>query len=215
MALMVPLVESVVRRELTAHRGLSLGVVTAVATNSSGDGSHHLDVNVRLHGGDLELQHVPVAVSRPGWSAVPRVDDLVVVGFVDGDPNGGIVLGVLHHADAPSPQAAADEVVDAVPDEGGDARRLAIVLPNGNEVVIADEQVTVTMGGTSLVIASDGDVTVEARGDVTLKATGALTLEGGTGATLKGPTVDVEASGAAKLKGATTTVAGTISFGAG
>jgi phage baseplate assembly protein gpV len=215
MAMMVPLVEAVVRRELTAHRGLSLGVVTAVATNSSGDGTHHLDASVRLHGGDLELQHVPVAVARPGWSTVPRVDDLVVVGFVDGDANGGIILGVLHHADAPSPTAAADEVVYAVPDSGGDARRLALLLPNGNEVVVADEQVTVSMGGTSLVVSSGGDVTIDAQGDVSIVAAGALSLEGGSGASLKGPTVDVEASGAAKLKGATTTVAGAISFSAG
>lgn len=215
MAMMVPLVEAVVRRELHAHRGLSLGVVTAVATNSAGDGTNHLDVNVRLHGGDLELQHVPVAVARPGWSAVPRVDDLVVVGFVDGDANGGIVLGVLHHADVPSPQAAADEVVYEVPDDGSDARRFALLLPNGNEVVVADEEVTVSMGGTSLVITSGGAVTIDAQGDVTLKAAGALALEGGTGATLKGPTVDVEASGAAKFKGATATISGTISFSAG
>jgi uncharacterized protein involved in type VI secretion and phage assembly len=146
---------------------------------------------------------------------VPRIDDLVVVGFVDADPNGGVVLGVLHHADAPSPQAAADEVVYAVPDAGGDARRFAIVLPNGNELVVADEEVTVSMGGTSLVVSSGGDVTIEAQGDIVLKAGGALSLEAGSAATLKGANVTVEASAAAKLKGATTTVAGTISFSAG
>lgn len=215
MTVIVPLIEAVARREIDARRSLALGVITEVFTNGSGDGTNHLDANVRLHGGDLELQHVPVAVSRPGISLVPRVDNLVVVGFLDGDVNGGVILGVIHDADTPSPQADAEEIVYEVPDDGGDARRFEMKLPNGNTLTVTDDEVVVSMGGTSLTVESGGNVTVEAQGDITLKASGKLALEGTAGATLKGPTVDVEASGAAKLKGATTTVAGNISFSAG
>lgn len=215
MSVVVPLIEAVTRRELLGHRTISLGVVTEVFTNGAGDGANHLDAHVRLQGGDLELQHVPVAVSRPGLSVVPPVDSLVVVGFLDGDVNGAVILGVIHDADTPSPQASADEVVYEVPDPGGDARRLELKLPNGNTLTVTDDKVEVSMGGSSLVVESGGNVTIEAKGDVSLKASGKLSLEGSAGASLKGPTVDVEASGAAKLKGATTTVAGNVSFSPG
>ena len=102
-----PLMAEVARREVAAHRSLGLGVVTEVFTNDGGSGDHHLECSVRLHGSALVLTNAPVAVARPGLSAMPRVDDLVVVGFVDGDVNGAIVLGCLHAADVPPPDAMA------------------------------------------------------------------------------------------------------------
>lgn len=223
MSAIVPLMEAVVRRELAAHRTLSLGVVTEVFTNASGDGTHHLDAHVRLHGGPLVLQHVPIVVGRAGVSAAPRPDDLVVVGFLDGEPNGALVLGVVHGAATPSPQAEPDEVVYEVPDPEGDVRRLELRLPNGNTVTVKDAEVRVDMGGTSLVVESGGNVTVESAADITLKAngnlslqaTGNMSLEAQGNASLKGIAVSAEAQGAAKLKGATTTIAGICSFSAG
>jgi uncharacterized protein involved in type VI secretion and phage assembly len=215
MSGVVPLIEAVARRELTAHRTLSLGVVTEARTNDGGNGDHHLDVDVRLHGTSMVLQRVPVAVGRIGFSAVPRVDDLVVVGFIDGDVNAAIVLGVIHDADTPSPDAAPDEVVYEVPDGSGGDRRLELLLPNGNVVTVKDSEVRIAMGGTSIVVEGDGNITLESAADMTLKAQGSLTLEAATTATLKGVSVSVEASGTAKLKGATTTIAGTTSFSSG
>jgi uncharacterized protein involved in type VI secretion and phage assembly len=204
----------VARRELAGHRSLGLGVVTEVFTGGSGD--HHLDCHVRLHGSGLVLQDVPVAVARIGVSAVPRVGDLVVLGFVDGDVNGAIVLGVLHADGAPPPDAAADEVVYEVPDAGGSARRLELRLPNGNTLTVTDSAVDVVMGGTTLKVEADGAITVEAMGDITLKSNGALALEAATNATLKaGAAVTVEGSASATLKGATTSIAGITSFRAG
>jgi uncharacterized protein involved in type VI secretion and phage assembly len=214
MTSFVPLMTEIARRELAAHRTLALGVVDDVFTNEGGSGDHHLECNVRLHGSALVLQNVPVAVTRVGWSAMPRTGDLVVVGFVDGDVNGPIVLGCLHGQDTPPPDAAPDEVVYEVPDEGGE-RRFELRLPNGHLVTVKDAELTVTMGSTKLTIEGDGAVTVEAGGDITLKANGALKLEAATTATLKGANVTVEGSAAAKLKGATTTIAGMTSFAAG
>jgi uncharacterized protein involved in type VI secretion and phage assembly len=211
----VGLMTEVARRELATQRSLAFGVVTEVATNEGGSGDHHLDCGVRLHGSGLVLQHVPVAVGRVGLSAMPRVGDLVVLGFVDGDVNGAVVLGVIHADGMPPPDAATDEVVYQVPDEGGDARRLELRLPNGNRLTVTDAAVEVVMGGTQLTVEGDGAVTVEAAADITLKANGSLTLEAASTATLKGASVTVEGSGSATLKGATTAIAGITSFRAG
>ena len=214
MTALVPLIAEVARRELAAHRGLALGVVDAVFTNEGGGGEHHLECNVRVHGSALVLQNIPVAVGRPGLSAVPRVGDLVVVGFVDGDVNGAVVLGTLHAAATPPPDAAADEVVYEVPDEGGE-RRFELRFPNGSKVTLTDSKVTIAMGSTTVTVEGDGAVTVDAAGDITMKAKGALNLEATSTATLKAANVTVEGTASATLKGATASIAGMTSFKAG
>lgn len=213
---LVNVMTEVARRELAATRGgLALGVVTEVFSNDGGSGDHHLDCHLRLHGSGLVLQHVPVMVSRVGLSALPRPGDLVVLGFVDGDVNGPVLLGVVHAQSTPSPDAKPDEVVYEVPDESGDVRRFELRMPNGNTVTVKDKTVEVAMGSTKMTIEGDGAITMEAGGDITLKATGALKLEAGGTATLKGASVTVEGSGSATLKGATTSIAGITSFKAG
>jgi len=209
----VSIVEAITRRELAAHRGLGLGVVTEVFTNGDGQGTNHLDVHVRLHGSDMVLQHVPVSVSRVGLNAMPRVGDLVVIGFIDADINGAVVLGVIHDADTPSPQADAGELVYEVPDSDGD-RRAEIVLANGNTVTVKDSGVTIAMGGTTLQVEADGNITLEAAGDLVFKAQGSVSIEAQATATIKAVGVDIEASGQAKLKGASTAIAGVTSFSA-
>lgn len=214
MSTVVPLIESIARRELDAHRTLSLGVVSEVFTNADGSGQHHLDAHVRLHGSDMVLQHVPIVVGRIGVNAVPRIDDLVLVGFLDGDINGAVVIGVIHDADTPSPEAGPDELVYVVPDDGG-TRRAEIEMPNGNTVTVTDDAVTVTMGSTSLVIEADGNITLEAGGDLVMKASGSVAIEAGTGVSIKGGTeVKVEGSSSATFKSPMNTIAGMTSFSA-
>ena len=215
MTAILDLMAAVARRELAAHRTLALGVVTEAFSNDGGGGDHHLDCHVRLHGSGLVLQHAQVAVGRPGLSALPRAGDLVVLGFLDGEVNGPVVLGVVHAQGAPSPDAKCDEVVYEVPDPGGDGRRMEVRLPNGNRLTVKDSVVEVVMGGTKLTVEADGAISLEASGDIALKANGSLSLEAAGTATLKGSSVTVEGSGSATLKGATTTISGITSFGAG
>lgn len=215
MSNVVPLIEAVTRRHLAAHRTLSLGVVTEVRTNDGGAGDHHLDLDVQLHGTEMVLQRIPVAVGRIGLSMVPRVGDLVVIGFLDGDVNGAVVLGTIHDADTPSPDAQPDQIIYEVPDGGGGEKRIEIVLPDGNSVTVSDSGVTIIMGGSSLSIENGGAVSIESAGDITLKAATAVTIEAGTTVSISGLEFSAEASASAKLKGAITTIAGQTSFSAG
>ena len=212
----VDLMSEVARRELAARRSsLALGVVTEAFSNQGGSGKHHLDCHVRLHGSPLVLQNVPVTVGRTGLSALPRPDDLVVLGFLDGDVNGAIILGVVHAQGTPPPDAKSDEVVYEIPDAGGDARRIELRLPNGNTLTVTDKAVEVAMGSTTVTVGDNGAITMEAATDITIKANGALKLEAATTATMKGASVTVEGSASATLKGATTSIAGITSFKAG
>ena len=215
MTMLVPVMRALVRDELAERRGIALGVVTTVFTNEGGSGDHCVAANVRLRGSALELQVVPVVCGRIGLSSAPRVGDVAVVAFVEGDLNSAVVLGFLYDSKSLPPDAKATEVVYMVPDdEESGVRRLAVLLPNGNEVRVEDKLVSVTMGGTSLKIEADGAITLESAGDLVLKSKGAVKIEATGAASLKGASVSVEGSSAAKLKGATTTIAGTTTFSA-
>ena len=223
MSLVVPVLRAVVRDELADVQPVALGSVTAVMTNADDTGAHNVEVNVRLHGSALEMQRVPVAASRIGLSAAPREGDTAILAFVGGDLNGPIALGFLHDDQRHPPQADPDEIVYKVPDDGSSARRVEIVLTNGNTVTVLDENVTITMGDTKLDVAADGAVTVDAATDLVLKAGGDVKIEAGgnfevkasTNATLKAEAnATVEGTSGATLKGATTTIAGITSFSA-
>jgi phage baseplate assembly protein gpV len=217
MSLFVPTVRAIVRAEIDQRRDLALAVVTQVFTGAE----DYLAVNAQLRGSDLELQKVPVMVGRAGISAIPRVDDLVVIGFLHGDVNAPLVLGHVYDDAAPPPDAKPDEVVYVVPDEESDeARRLHVELPNGNTLTVTDSKVSVIMGGTTIEVEADGsikltaaaDLELNADGDIKLKAGGNVNIEAGGDAVLKGTSVTAEGSGEAKLKGANVSIAGNTSF---
>lgn len=177
---LLPVLQAIVRDEMpSATAGLQLGVVTEVFSNSGGSGDHNLEVGVRIRGSALELQRVPVCASRPGMSSLPRVGDLVLVGFVAGELDGAIVIGVLHTDQVPSPEAEPGEVVYVVPDDDDSStRRVHVELPNGNTLTVKDSLAQVTIGGTTLTL--DGDkVAIEASGDIELTAGGNLKVEAG------------------------------------
>jgi uncharacterized protein involved in type VI secretion and phage assembly len=224
MSAVVPVIQAIVRHEMSSSRGLTLGSVTQVTTNDGGSGDHNLEVNIQLHGSELELQRVPVAVGRLGLSVAPREGDMAVVGFAEGEVNGPIVIGFLYDQQNHPPDAGPEEIVYEVPDAGSDKRRVELKLPNGNLLTVLDDKVTVKMGASKLVVESDGNIILEAAGDLVLKAGGDVAIQAGKDASIKADmnvtakaslNATLEGSAAAKVKGATTTIAGITSFSAG
>jgi phage baseplate assembly protein gpV len=209
---LVPLMEAVARREVHGMRTISLGVVVDVRSND-GTGERP-SVDVRLHGTELVLHRAPVAQGRIGLSVLPRVGDLVVVAFVDGDLNGPIVLGSLYDDATEPPEAAPDQVVYEVADTDGDVR-FEVRLPNGGTVSLADGGLTVDLGGTTVAVESGGGVTIEAAGDLTLKSNGSISIEAAATVDITGNGgASVSSSGTLELKGAINTIAGTTQFSA-
>lgn len=217
----IPTLRAIVRDELRQRRGFALGIITQVFSNEGGSGDSHLAVNVRLRGSNLELQKVPVMVGRRGVSVLPMTDDLVVLGFVEQDLDGAIVIGFVYDESAAPPDAKADECVYHVPgDEDAALRRLHLELPNGNTLTVRDEEISVVMGGTTVTVEADGsiklkaagDVEVNADGDLSLKAGGAIKIEAGSDLKMSGASVTVEGQGEAKVKAPSVSLAGNTSF---
>jgi phage baseplate assembly protein gpV len=213
MTAIVPALRALIRQELAAARQLELGVITQVSSNEGGAGDSSLEVNLRVRGSAVELQKVPVMVGRRGLSCLPRVGDMVVVGFVGGALNAPVVLGAIYDDQVLPPDAAPDEILYVVPDDAADGkRRLEVQLPDNRTVTIEDAKVVITLGSTKVIVEADGAITLEAGGDINLKAQGAIAIEATGEATLKGSLVTVEGQSSAKLKGSSTTIAGNTNF---
>ncbi|HET7504976.1 MAG TPA: phage baseplate assembly protein V [Kofleriaceae bacterium] len=221
MSALLSTMRALIRAELARTRAPALGTVTQVYPRaSSGDKENH-QVDVKLLDSAVELPRVPVAVPRIGWSALPEVDDLVVVVFVGGDLNAPIVVGCVYDDQAHPPVAKAHEVVYQPPeDEDASVRRLHVELKNGGKLTLDEDKLTIELGDTSVVVNRDGDLTIKAKGkihlesdsDIEIVAGGDLKLEAQGSATAKGMSVTVEGQSAAKVKGAQVTLAGITQF---
>ncbi len=111
MSDLIDVIRRVVQQELAQQRGSLLGVVTAVFPHEDKDDDNNYEADVRLKHEDLELRKVPIAVGHIGIAAPPRVDDLVLVQFVNGDLNQPLILGRFYHADDRPPLHHEDEIL--------------------------------------------------------------------------------------------------------
>jgi uncharacterized protein involved in type VI secretion and phage assembly len=89
-------------QEITQQRTTHLGKVTATFPHASDDDNNNYEVSVKLKHEDLELARVPLAVPHIGVAAPPRVGDLVLVQFINGDLNQPVVTGRFYTEEGPN-----------------------------------------------------------------------------------------------------------------
>jgi phage baseplate assembly protein gpV len=193
----VGLIQAVVRDELRGFKTAELAVVTALYAHQSAGDQNNYECDVRLRDSGLELKRVPVATQRIGAVAIPNVDDLVLVQYLQGDVHSALVTARLYNDKDRPPEAHPRELVYVSPDpaESG-VRRLSLELPNNNKVLVDDDQLVVEMGRTRLTVNHDGAVIVDS-GNQNIT----LTDQGGGNAV----TIDVQ-QGQVTVKGQTKVV---------
>lgn len=103
MSGLVEWIRQVVQQELAQQRTSLLGVVTAIFPHSAADDEHNYEASIRLKHEGLELPKVPIAVNHMGLATPPRVGDLVLVQFINGDLNQPVITGRFYHADERPP----------------------------------------------------------------------------------------------------------------
>lgn len=212
---------ALVREEHDRRRFPELGLVTQVFSKGDEGGKENHQVGIKLPASGVELLWAPVAVGRLGLSALPRVGDMVLVVFVNGDINSPIVVGSLYDYQQHPPKATGDEVVYQVPDDAASGvRRLHIELPSGATLTMDDDKLSVVYGSTKLDVNRDGSVEIESGSSVSIKSSSDLTLEAQGNISisaqqnldLKGLQVNAQAQAAASLKGAQISLAGITQF---
>lgn len=221
MSDLVGVLRAIVRDELARHRPPELGTVTQVHARTGDDDKSNHQINVKLRGSSVELQRVPVTVTRLGWSALPNEGDLVLVQFVGGDLNAPVVVGCLYDDQAHPPVAQPHEVVYQPPDDAdSNVRRLHLALTNGATLTVDDDKLSITLGDTVVEVQRDGDVSIQAKGklhlaaqgDIEVEAQGDLKLSAQGTLSAKGLSVAVEGQSDTNVKGPQLTLAGVTQF---
>jgi len=108
----------------------------------------------------------PHAGNGHGWVSLPEIDDEVLVGFENGNPNYPVALGSLYTKDNAPPDDSKDS----------DNNVKMFITKGGNVFSIGDaggsEAITLSQGDNSLVLSLDGPkITIESKGgDISIKA---------------------------------------------
>jgi hypothetical protein len=176
-ARLLDIIKQVVRQEMSRQRASLLGVVTEIFPHASEDDDNNYEVTVRLKHEDLELRRVPMAVGHIGMAVPPRLDDLVMVQFINGDLNQPVVTGRFYHADERPPLHHGDDVLfeQRIPDGKLNHLRFAA---DGSIVIQRDvtspEDNSAALAGIK--IDPDGNIEIKAGDSIVITLTNEDTI---------------------------------------
>jgi len=182
--------------QITSMQGLQIGVVTEI----EGDPENEFRVRVRLtsisdSGAGVWARLSSFQASNGhGAFFVPEIDDEVIIGCINNNPDVPVILGKLYSSSRPAPYpfnddntikgfVSKDNTKIIINDEDKSAE---ISTNNGNKLLISDAEkgfVLEDENGNKLMMNSDG-ITLESAMDLNLKANANINIEG-TNSTLK------------------------------
>ena len=204
-ALLFDSVSRIARHEALARAVASVGVVTSIFPN---EGVPDHAVTVQLRDSGLVLPRVPVAVGAMGFAAIPAVDDLVLVAFLEGDLNAPVVVGRLYHPDQEPPKHKAGQLVLRLPsgasqpslncEINADPPSLLLTLPGDVKLEIVKGKLTVVVGDVNITLEGSGRLTAAVgEASLTMKKDGSVAIKSQK---FKLDATDVEISAQAKVK---------------
>ncbi|MEF9919180.1 MAG: type VI secretion system tip protein VgrG, partial [Eubacterium sp.] len=175
---------------IPAIKGLHVGIVTQLEGDPNGEDR----ILVKIPIINNEEQGIWCRVASPdagenrGVFFRPEIEDEVIIGFVNEDPNNAIVLGMLHSSGKPAPIPASDdnhqkgivtrsEMKVLFDDE---KKSIGIETPAGKKITLdEDKGVIVIEDENSNVITIDSKgIKMESAGNIELIASGDVTIEG-------------------------------------
>ncbi|MEB3295800.1 MAG: phage baseplate assembly protein V [Synechococcales bacterium] len=172
MSQIIQLIQRMIQQELAQQRTSLLGVITQIFPHTAADDDHNYEATVRLKHEDLELPKVPIAVTQMGLAGSPKVGDLVLVQFINGDLNQPVITGRFYHADQPPPLHNAGDMLYEHEDSNGKFNQLRF---NADGTIYLQKEVTKrednSEAKTSIKIdGSSGDLEIKA-GEITITIT--------------------------------------------
>jgi uncharacterized protein involved in type VI secretion and phage assembly len=210
--------------ESVAHRAQVFGVVPAIVTNNDNPGEGSAKpmgmVKVKFPTLSIDMESTWARIAQPlagpetGFYLMPQVNDEVLVAFENGDFNRPYVVGSLWNGtDKLPPEAQNLDAADRAKlhllktkeksifllDDRANTKSIELKTSEGHHIIIDAKNKKIelkTAGGHEIVIDDGGQ-------KITMK-TGQQSVEMASGGiTLKGSVVNVEATGAVNIKGAT------------
>ncbi len=211
-ALLYDSVSRIARHEATARPSAAVGVVTSIFPS---DATPDHAVTVKLRDSGLVLPRVPIAVGAMGFAAIPAVDDLVVVAFLEGSYHAPVVIGRLYHPDQEPPRHKDGQLVLRLPsgsdpadlncEIASDPVSILLTLPGDVKVEILKETISLTVGDLSVKLeaAGGGRLTAAAGGTtITMKPDGDLTMKSAAKIKIEGSEIEIAGQAKVKISGA-------------
>ncbi|GAB4107762.1 VgrG-related protein [Echinicola sediminis] len=173
-----------------AIKGLQIGIVTQLEGDP--DGEDRILVKLPIVNSEEQgiwcRQACLDAGEERGVSFRPELEDEVIVGFINEDPNDAIVLGCLHSSAKPSPLPGSDDNHEkGIVTRSGikmifddDKSSFVLETPNGNKLSLSDDEGAISLedeNGNKVMMNGDG-ITIESSKDLNLKATGDINVQG-------------------------------------
>jgi Rhs element Vgr protein len=208
---------------IPAIKGLHTGIVTQLESDPNGEDR----ILVKIPIINNEEQGIWCRVASPdagenrGIFFRPEIEDEVIIGFINEDPNNAIVLGMLHSSGKPAPITASDdnhqkgivtrsEMKVLFDDE---KKSIGIETPAGKKITLdEDKGVIVIEDENSNIITIDSNgIKMESAGNIEIKATGDVKIEGTNVSISATAQFKAEGSAGAELSsGATAILKGSI-----
>jgi uncharacterized protein involved in type VI secretion and phage assembly len=189
----VEAMKGIAQLELNRLHMPTLGVVTSIFPHSSASDKDNYECNVRLKNADVELRKVPIATQCIGLAGIPRVGDLVLLVFINGDINAPIAVGRLYNDEDRPPLNNAEEIIYVPPYKANpNVRRIYFEFPQGMIFKITDEEVDIKAADTKVIILRNGDVTIESKKNINVIADGDANLKSKGDMTIKGASIKIE-----------------------
>ena len=171
---------------LAAVQGLQIGVVTQLENDP--DGENRILVRMPIISGDEQGIWARVSTLDAGKERgsffLPEIGDEVIVGFINGDPDHPVVLGMMNSSAKPAPLTAKDDN-----HEKGfttrskmkfifndDKKSVVLETPKGKKITVDEDagiikieddfSNKITMDSSGIALESPKDITIKATGDV-------------------------------------------------
>ena len=189
----------------SAAHGLQIAKVVAL----EGDPADDFRIKISLpcfNGENTEIwarYATATAGDKRGVFCFPEIDDEVVIGFVDQNPNNPIVLGSLYSNKMASPQTLSDDnnvkgiyLKSGVKLEVNEEDKIITVeTPGNNKLVLNDKDGKIEIGD-----ANGNQIVMDNQG-IVIKSAGKMSLETTSDMALKGVNLTSEASASYKASG--------------
>lgn len=175
---------------LPAIKGLHIGVVTQLEEDP--DGEDRILVKIPIINSEekgiwCRVSSLDAGENRGAFFR-PELEDEVIVGFINEDPNYGVVLGMLHSSAKPAPITAADDNHEkgfVTRSEmkvifNDDKKSILIETPAGKVITLDEDagEIKLEDEHSNVITMNDSGISIESAGEISIKATKDLTLEG-------------------------------------
>jgi len=170
--------------------GLQVGVVSQLEEDPDGENRILVQlpiVNSEEQGVWCRVASLDAGENR-GAFFLPEISDEVIVGFINDDPNDGIVLGMLNSSAKPAPLTASDDnhekgfvtrsEMKVLFDD--DKKSISIETPAGKKIVLDEDagSIVIEDDNSNIITVDSSGIVIESASDINLTASGDVNIEG-------------------------------------